>query len=367
MRVLVGMPDKDSLGGPIACEPPFVAALRALGHEVDEETYVYGEGATPTSIFKRVTRVLAAARRLRRRTREHQYDIIHLSTSIDEKSVMRDLVMFTFLGSSTVPVFLKMQGSIASFLATKSKFWRSMQHRIYAKAAGIGVQSNEELENFIRAGCPPEKMSISKLAIETDTFINDPNFRERLGLAPNVPVLLFSSRFVATKGLLTVIEACGELKQSGREFALFCLGDGPDRDEAEQLVDELGLREYVNFTGYIPESETVAFHANSTMFVFPTYHDEGFPVVLLKSLAGGLPIITTRTRAAADLFTDPENCIFVEPRDPHTLAAAITRLLDDVALRETMSANNHRLAEQYAPEPVAREYLALYQAIIARN
>lgn len=86
------MPDKASLGGPIYCEPPFVAALRSAGIEVDEEIYVYGDVAKPTPLWRRVDRVLRAASRLRRRTRQQRYDLIHLNTSFDKKCVMRDLV-----------------------------------------------------------------------------------------------------------------------------------------------------------------------------------------------------------------------------------------------------------------------------------
>jgi glycosyltransferase involved in cell wall biosynthesis len=359
------MPDKDSLGGPIYCEPPFVAALRASGVEVDEETYVYGDGAKPTPLLKRVARVLDAAKRLRRRTHERQYDIIHLNTSIDEKCVVRDLVTFAFLPAN-VPVYLKMHGSIARFLATTNPVWRWAMRRLFARAAGIGVLSGEERENFIRAGCPPEKLSLAKLVVEGDIYTPDPGFRARHGVGPgpDTPILLYSGRFVEAKGLLDVIVACGELKKARREFALFCLGDGPVRAEAESLAAELGIADSVRFFGYIPESDTAAFHANSTAFVFPTYHDEGLPIVILKSIAAGLPIITTRIRGAADYMTDPENCLWTEPRNPTALAERITKLLDNPDLRQKMSTTNRHLATQFTAKSVATEYTALYRAII---
>lgn len=364
MRVLVGMPDKDSLGGPIYCEPPFVAALRAGGVEVDEETYVYGGSADQTPLLKRVTRVLDAAKRLRQRTRENTYDIIHLNTSIDEKCVARDLVTFAFLPAN-VPVYLKMHGSIARFLATKNPVWRWAMRRLFARAAGIGVLSGEERENFIRAGCPPEKLSLAKLVVEGDIYAPDPGFRTRHGVGPDTPILLYSGRFVEAKGLLDVIAACGELKQAGREFALFCLGDGPVRVEAESLAAELGIADSVRFFGYIPESDTAAFHANSTAFVFPTYHDEGLPIVILKSIAAGLPIITTRIRGAADYMTDPENCLWTEPRNATALAARITELVDNPDLRQKMSTNNRHLATQFTATSVANEYVELYVSLMS--
>lgn len=361
------MPDKDSLGGPIYCEPPFVAALRTSGVETDEEVYVYGDGAKPTPLLKRVTRVIDAARRLRRRTRETQYDIVHLNTSIDEKCVLRDSFTFALLRSSSVPVHLKMQGSDAGFLATKNPFWRWATRRLFARAASIGVLSTEEYANFLAAGCPAEKLSIVKYVVGAEAFRYDPGFHKKHGLADGTPILLFSARFVPAKGLQDVIRACAELREAGRQFALFCLGDGPVRAEAEILAAELGIAENTRFFGYIPEADTAAFHANSTAFVFPTYHDEGFPLVILKSIAAGLPIITTRIRGAADYMTDPENCLWTEPRNPAALAERITKLLDNPDLRQKMSTNNRHLATQFTATAVAKEYIELYKSLMSEK
>lgn len=361
------MPDKESLGGPINCEPPFVEGLRAAGVEVDEEVYVYGESTAPTGFRDRARRVIRAARRLRRRTRENRYDIIHLNTSIDEKCVIRDLVTLAFLRSSGVPVYLKMHGSIAPFLETKSRFWRFLQIRLFAPAAGIGVLSSEERENFIAAGCPAEKLSAAKLVMNNAVFRQKPDFRRKHGIGPYTPILLFSARFIPTKGLLDVIAACSELKKKGRDFVLFCLGDGPVRHEAEQLVSDMRLDANVRFFGYISEEETNVFHSNSTVFVFPTYHDEGFPIVILKSIAAGLPIVTTRIRGAADHLADPENCLWTEPRSPYDIALKLERLLDDRDLRTAMSLNNLKLAEHFTPAHVAAEYIRLYQDIIDKQ
>ena len=366
MRVLMGMPDKDSWGGPIYCEPPFVEALRQAGVEVDEEVYVYGDKGGPTTTMGRVSRVLASARALRRRTRSVQYDLVHLNTSFDEKCVLRDLTTLYFLRSSKVPVYLKMHGSIARFLETKSPIWRFLQKRIFALANGIGVLSTEERDNFVRVGCPPEKLSAAKLAVPAGDQ-KDPAFRSRHNIDAEAPILLFSSRFLRSKGLLDVIAACGELKDRGRTFILFCLGDGPARPEAEKLVDELRLRDNVRFFGYIPEVKTNAFHANSTILVFPTYHDEGFPVVVLKSLASGLPMITTRIRAAADHLAEPENCLWAKPRDAVGLAERIALLLDDATLRAAMSVNNRQLAVHFSPASVANEYVGIYVSIVSRR
>jgi glycosyltransferase involved in cell wall biosynthesis len=363
MRILVGMPAKDSWGGPIYCEPPFVAGLRAAGVEADEEVYVYGDKATPTPLLRRVWRVLEAAWRLRRRAQAKRYDVVHLNTSCDEKCVLRDSLTLAFLRSSGARIYLKMHGSTAPFLANGNWFWRYWKRRVFTGADGVGVLSQEERDNFLRAGCPAEKLSPAKYVVEHEAFQPDPAFHARHGLAPATPVLLFSARVIPAKGLPDVIEACAMLRDAGHHFALFCLGDGPARDDAEQAVERLQLADRVRFFGYIPEAETAAFHANSTIFVFPTYHDEGFPLVLLKSLAAGLPIVTTRIRAAADYLQEPENCLWVEPRNPAQLAAKIAQLLTDNESRAAMADRNRRLSQQFTAAQVAREYIEVYRRL----
>ena len=363
MRVLIGMPDKDSRGGPIYCEPPFVAALREAGVEADEETYVYGDDV---SIIQRSLRVVKAASRLHRRARLRDYDVIHLNTSFDEKCVLRDLLTMTLLRFTRVPIHLKMHGSIAAFLQTKSSFWRHLQKRVFAMAADIGVLSSEEHELFLKAGCPTEKLSRAINSIETEEFKKHEDFRKRQNISDTATILLFSARLIPTKGLLDVIDACADLNRSGREIVLFCLGDGPQLSEAEEKVRKLGMAEHICFTGYVSETETTSFHANCDIFVFPTYHDEGLPLVLLKSLAAGTPIITTQIRASADILADPNNCLWVQPRSPHDLAAKIATLIDDPPLRQTMSANNRHLAARFMPIAIAKHYIDVYSAMLSR-
>ena len=348
MQVLIGMPDKDSVGGPIYCEPPFVDALRIAGVDVDEEVYVYGDGGTPIGTLERVTRMIKAARRMRERVRKTNYDLIHLNTSFDQRCLLRDIITLWLIRKSEIPVFLKMHGSIARFLATSNPVWRAFQRRLFSRVAAIGVLSSEERANFVRAGCPPEKLFEIKNAFEPVGFERDPEFRMRQDVGSDIPIILFSSRFIPAKGLFDVIAACDILKNAGREFRLICLGDGPQRSEAERLAASLDLSTHISFTGYISEKDASSFHANSDIFALPTYHDEGFPVVILKSLVCGLPIITTRIRAAADYLAEPANCLWCVPHDPRDLAVKIMRLLDDAPLRTSMVENNRQLAQRFA-------------------
>ena len=81
-------------------------------------------------------------------------------------------------------------------------------------------------------------------------------------------------------------------------------------------------------------------------------------------MAAGLPIITTRIRAARDYLKEPNNCLWVEPRQPEQLADRMAQLLDQPELRAAMSQNNRALATQFSARVVTPEYLAIYEQFI---
>jgi glycosyltransferase involved in cell wall biosynthesis len=358
MRILVGVPEKGSQGGPAACEPPFNAELRRLGHEVVEEVYAYA-GANPG--LGRINRVLGTARRFRASVRDGSFDLVHINTSFDTKALLRDAFIVPRLRGQGAKIFLKFHGSDAHLLETKNPVLAMLRQRVLSYADGIGVLSTEEQANFLRAGFPEKKIFVVKNVVEPNSQQRNTEFLRHWDMPDDRPLLLFIGRFVPTKGLLDVIAACGLLRDAGQKFLLLCLGDGPARLEAESLARRLKLQDDVRFFGYILEEQTAGFYANSDLLLFPTYHIEGFPMVIFNAAAAGLPIITTRIRAAADYLTEPGNCLWVEPKSPQQLAEQIGCLLAQPDERNRMSENNRLLAQRFSAETVTREYLESYK------
>jgi glycosyltransferase involved in cell wall biosynthesis len=362
VRILIGTPEKGSRGGPAACEPPFIRELRRLGHEVDEEVYAYAESGS--GYVSRAERVLQTAGRFRERVRSGNYDLVHINTSFDTKALLRDAVVVPRLHGADVKVFLKFHGSDAQLLATKNPALALARQCLLSHTDGIGVLSSEERSNFLRAGVQERKLFQIKNVVEPNTPKQNPEFFHHWNLPEDVPRLLFIGRFIPAKGLLDVIRACRLLRDRRQTFMLLCVGNGPARRDAEREVETLSLRDYVRFLGYIPEEQTADFYTNSTVLLFPTYHYEGFPMVIFRAAAAGLPIITTRIRAAADYLREPDNCLWVEPKKPDMLANKIVELLNNSPLSARIGANNKHLAAQFSAEVVTREYVRIYKALI---
>jgi glycosyltransferase involved in cell wall biosynthesis len=365
MRILAGMPETGSRGGPAACEPPFIEELRHLGHQVEEEIYAYSE--TESGLSHRVTRVLRTARRFQQLVHKGRFDLVHINTSFDTKALLRDAVIISRLHSGGAQIFLKFHGSDADLLKTSNPALVLARRRLLSRAAGIGVLSSEEQANFLRVGVAQQKVFMIKNVVESNPQRPGPEFRKQMSLPEDVPLLLFIGRFIPAKGLLDVVRACGLLRDRGQQFLLLAIGDGPARATAENEVARLDLRNHVRFLGYIPEEETARFYANCNLLLFPTYHYEGFPMVIFNAAAAGLPIITTRIRAAADYLKEPDNCLWVEPKSPDLLAEKIGKVLENPDLRDLMGDSNRQLAARFSAESVTTEYVKAYEEIVKFN
>jgi glycosyltransferase involved in cell wall biosynthesis len=355
------MPAKDSWGGPAASEPPFVDALVRSGVDVSVETYVYGDKDKPTPLLTRIWRVVRTAFRFRRRLHTEKFDLIHLNTAFDKKTVLRDAISIFIMRPRAAKVFLKIHGSGIHEIPKGRVIYDRAIRYLAREVDGLGVHTHEEMSDLESRGFDPSKFHLVKNAIDLSAAMPD-NFTREFKLPGEQFDLLFISRFIKSKGLLETIRACSILRDRGVRFVLNCIGDGPVRGEAEQLVAELTLDDCVRFTGYISEEAVFQHLLNGDIFVFPTSHIEGFPNALFRAVAVGLPIVTTPVRAAAEYLSDPENCLFCTT-DPKNIADRIHKLITDRGLRERMSCANTEFGKELSPDEIAGEFLNAYQAI----
>jgi glycosyltransferase involved in cell wall biosynthesis len=108
------------------------------------------------------------------------------------------------------------------------------------------------------------------------------------------------------------------------------------------------LKQYTNnvfLHGSIPQKDLFQAYQNSTILVFPTLLD-GFGMVVLESMANGLPVITTPNAGAADLIVDGKNGFLVQPRDVEALAEKIQWCLDNPEQLEEMRLHALKTAQQ---------------------
>ena len=361
MKILFGMPSADSLGGVVASEPPIAEALRRSGVTILSEDYVYGT-AVEIGTLGRIRRVVRTALRFRKVIRDGGFDIIHLNSAFDKRSVLRDAASIFLIGRTKARVFLKVHGASLHEFTRPSLLYKVLIRYLGSRVDGFGIHTEDEMNGLERLGLDRERFHVILNSVVVDDA--KPQGYVRIQKEPSDSFkLLFAGRFVETKGLLETIRACARLQERGVRFTLECCGDGPLRSAAELLVGELGLTELVDFRGFISRAELGRLTFECDALVFPTSHPEGFPIVLFDAIAAGMPVVTTRIRAAKDFLSEPDNCLF-STNDPANVADRLEELIGDVNLRSRMSENNVQFGKRLSPERLADDYIRIYEAVL---
>ncbi len=141
--------------------------------------------------------------------------------------------------------------------------------------------------------------------------------------------ILYLGRLAPLKCVDHLLKAYRLLPEKIRHVSsLKVVGDGPDRPRLERLVDQLGLRRNVTFTGIARSAETGKLFAAADVFVLPSMI-EPWGLVVNEALDAGIPVICPHwVGAAADLVQDELTGFVTVDNSPECLAAALKRAWD---------------------------------------
>lgn len=140
------------------------------------------------------------------------------------------------------------------------------------------------------------------------------------------PRILFVGRIVPQKNPLQVVRSLAEVKDL--EWQCEIVGDGPLRNEMELEVEKLGIRNRVEFTGWVSPEEVKQWFGKSDILFMPSL-SEGLPVVGVQALSMGLAFVTGKVGGFVDLVEDGKNGFLHLPTQPEEFSRSLRVLLTD--------------------------------------
>lgn len=215
--------------------------------------------------------------------------------------------------------------------------------RLNQRAADrIFVVSQVERRNLVSAGVDESKIIVNPNGVDTDVFRPDcggQQIRSRLGIEGKT-VIGFLGTFGPWHGAPVLAEAAARVSKSAGCHFLF-IGDGDERVKAEAIINRCGAS--ADFVGRIPHGQAPAYLDACDILASPHVPSTdgteffGSPTKLFEYLASARPVVASKLGQIADVITDGENGLLVEPGDADELARAIERLAIDPMLRERLS------------------------------
>jgi len=140
------------------------------------------------------------------------------------------------------------------------------------------------------------------------------------------PLILFVGQMDWKKNILTVLEACAEMKKAGTRFRLLLAGQGIDMAAIEQKIHDLNIQDRAELTGHISDASLLdGLYARAAVFAFPSLYDAA-PMVVREAAVMGTPSVMVRGSTAAEIIRDGENGLLCEnnPKDlAHVLSGAL--------------------------------------------
>ena len=176
------------------------------------------------------------------------------------------------------------------------------------------------------------------------------------------PSVLAVGRLVPVKRFELLIEAVAAVRREMGDVGLTLVGDGYERARLTALVDRLDASGWVRFAGQIDDDELLALYRSSWVLASSSVA-EGWGMTITEAAACGTPAVVTDIVGHRDAVRDGSSGLLVEPDG---LAAGLTRVLADAALRSRLSTGALARAAELTWDHAATESFALLAEEVAR-
>jgi glycosyltransferase involved in cell wall biosynthesis len=257
------------------------------------------------------------------------------------------------------------------FVATAHGFTRgSLKNRVYewldcralARADAAIAVAHPLAEELARRGVSRDRLyTVPNGWVQSATPLARHEARAALGLPTEATVIGWVGRMTHEKGLDIFVEGLAHVPPA----VVACIvGAGVERESAERRAAALGLSDRIVWAGLVKEAGR---YFNAFDALCQSSRTEGVPMVILESMAMGIPIVATAVGGVPDVLSNAEASL-VASEDPGALGRAITRTLTDVVhTRDRARAAYDRLARQFSGDAWLDEHERIYRTAMTRR
>jgi glycosyltransferase involved in cell wall biosynthesis len=372
-----------SIGGPARVIHDQTAVMAQQGHLVDilspmspgDVLYPAPAGVQVIPVWRtpplsRVFREYSAGLYRYLKTHLHQYDIVHCHGLWHFGSVA------PFWLDRRVAKVVTIHGVLDQWAVRQSRWKKQLmdallQKRFLNRADLIHLISPDEEADLHRyLGHKHPRALFIPNGIDTADFATPPDptpFRNRLGLAPGQPIVLFMSRLHVKKGLGLLLPAFRQLLARHPTARLVIAGPNDGyQPTVEAFIREHHLSEHVQLVGMLTGDDKKAALAAADAFVLPSY-SEGFSIAVLEAMAAGVACVVSDRVGFGEVIREKQAACLTDTT-VDSLQANLDRVLSDGTFRSQIAHTGQTLVQQrYDIRAVANNLLQAYRVCLTRN
>ncbi len=249
--------------------------------------------------------------------------------------------------------------------------WRATLVRLRAALACRPVSKFIAISEFIKrrlaaVGLAEDRISVVYNGIDSDRYLSDPEKRDVVAREfsgdSETLFILFASALLEWKRPEVALSVCAELVRRGVEVKLLMAGSGPMRTSLEAMAAKLGIEDHVCWLGHRRELQQV--FQGVDVFLH-TARGEAFGNVLVEAMACGIPVVATRSGAAAEVIEEGVTGLLVDPGvgEAERAAEAVQSLWENPERRAEMGQAAVRQATRFTVEACVTNTLAVYSEV----
>lgn len=241
--------------------------------------------------------------------------------------------------------------------------WKYDHHRVL-RIACVSHAIAEVVRPHVR---DPERLTVIHDGVDASRFAAvrpDGRLRRALGVPVGVPLVGNVAALAGHKDYFTFVDAAARLLAGGTDARFVAMGDGPLRDEIGAHARRSGVEGKVFLAGF--RTDIPAVLPELDVFLF-TSREEGLGSSILDAYACRVPVVATRAGGVPELVVDGDTGILAPVGDAGALAAAVSRVLREPALRARLVAGGARRVADFGVEEMAERTLAMYREVVATD
>jgi len=234
----------------------------------------------------------------------------------------------------------------------KSLFWN-----VARRAEGIAVRGSRSKEYLISKGILESKVFAPPNVFAFQDIPQSPGQDTKYDV-------IFIGYFVRDKRMDILLQVLNGVKKQRSEFKALIVGDGPLKQEIQQLTSELNLEENIDFAGI---EDDIYHYLQQSRILILTSETEGLPMVIIEAMSCGVPCVVPHVGDIPDIARDNENAIIVEPLNVDQFSQACIRLLEDQDLYNRLSQNARNIRNEKSDEYSMNSVATIWRNVLVEG
>ncbi|MDR9418360.1 N-acetyl-alpha-D-glucosaminyl L-malate synthase BshA [Gracilimonas sp.] len=284
------------------------------------------------------------------------YALPHATSAYLAKQIMRERGIL-------VPIITTLHGTDITLVGRDPSYKHVVEFSIDKSDGVTAVSEYLKKETYEHFDIQQDIRVIPNF-IDLDRFKKSNKSHFKKAICPNdEKVVVHVSNFRKVKRVPEVVTVFSKIVEAGIDAKLLLVGDGPDRQKAEQQCRDIGICDKVRFLGKLEEVEEVLSIAD--LFLIPS-GSETFGLAALEAMSCSVPVISSNIGGLPEVNIHGQTGYLCDLDDVECMANYGVKILSDEKLHKKMADNARSQAVRFNQDEIVKQYEEFYEEVSKR-